>query len=61
MPRECRHCEFWNGDREDQRGGQGDCRRNAPTMPPAGMGGDYWPQTWPTDWCGEFKPVDVTD
>ncbi len=45
---ECGRCRFW---RMSDVGGQ--CRRN----PPSPSIPDGWSVTFPSDWCGEFRPA----
>lgn len=67
----CENCEYWNCFPNDNNFQTlGSCRRNAPLLrayllsdeekdneedgEPIGIGG-VWPDTLPSDWCGEFK------
>lgn len=56
----CDGCRFFKIDptvvfsRDQGEEGIGDCRRHAPTSPPRRPGQSGWPQTWGSDWCGDF-------
>jgi hypothetical protein len=61
----CQGCRFW----QSENGEMGDCRRHAPRpimdaqlpraeVPEGGeeaAGEAFWPITFASDWCGEFK------
>lgn len=53
QPKVCASCWFWQPLPEDENEfskGQGQCRAHAPIT-----GSGEWPETFATDWCGEFK------
>lgn len=45
----CHNCRFWAGRRD---GDAHSCLRYPPQM---AAGEAFWPQTRPTDWCGEHR------
>lgn len=51
----CKDCRFWQQDKK-----AGDCRRHPPRIIVfSDEEGDYetrFPETFPTEWCGEFQP-----
>jgi hypothetical protein len=63
----CDECRFWVRNENIEREG-GDCRLKAPRMLGEVFIGDKsvgceaeslvasWPNTKPSDWCGEFQP-----
>ena len=56
MPR-CNTCRHWSATRDDYTG-MSECRRYPPTQSkPHHRGGDIplWPQTRPSDYCGEHS------
>lgn len=59
---ECRNCLYWvKADQDGSNGtafilffGRKECRRRSPVMY-AIQPDRAWPQTMPTDWCGEWQ------
>lgn len=55
-PERCELCRWWLHT-EAHDDDKGDCRRYPPTIVDAEGFGE-WIETYPTDFCGEFRPRD---
>ena len=60
MNEHCQDCKFWRNITEGTIG-WGECHRNPPMVVPASKELHFhthatvWPQTYQSDFCGEFK------
>lgn len=52
----CSSCRWWYSR---PGWGNGQCRRNPPTLPDPGQSFGRWPATGQDDWCAEWRPEPV--
>lgn len=53
LPVACANCRFWQSLEDVRTDSSGKCRRRPPVI--LAEYGNTWPETFRSDWCGEFE------